>query len=59
LRGTRSKLRGGTWSPRPGAVAVIVRPPVEPAGTGWRDAAELRGRVRREMLEHLPEPDLI
>jgi 1-acyl-sn-glycerol-3-phosphate acyltransferase len=58
LRGTRSKLRGGTWFPRAGDVSVIVRPPVEPSGTAWRDAVELRERVRREMLEHLPEPDL-
>lgn len=58
LRGTRSKLRGGGWFPRPGDVHVKVLPAVEPEGEEWDDALELKKKVREAMLEHLPEPDL-
>jgi 1-acyl-sn-glycerol-3-phosphate acyltransferase len=58
VRGTRSKLRGGSWFPRSGPVQVIVRPEIAPEGTEWDHAVELRNRVRREMLDHLAEPDL-
>ncbi|MDX1631189.1 MAG: AMP-binding protein [Thermoanaerobaculia bacterium] len=58
IRGTRSKLRGGSWFPRPGNVQVRIRPEIEPGGDEWKDAVELRKKVRTEMLDHLPEPDL-
>ncbi|GAB4343016.1 MAG: AMP-binding protein [Desulfobulbaceae bacterium] len=58
IRGTRSKMRGDTWFPRPGPVSVTVRPPVMPEGEGWEAAVALRDRVRAEMLAHLGEPDL-
>jgi len=59
VRGTRSKLRGGSWFPRPGDLEVVVRPPVEPEGEGWREAVRLRDRVREEMLACVGEPDLL
>lgn len=58
VQGTRSKLRGGSWFPRPGELEVVVRPPVEAEGVGWRAAVRLRDRVREEMLARLEEPDL-
>jgi 1-acyl-sn-glycerol-3-phosphate acyltransferase len=58
LRGTRAKLRGSSWFPRPGGVRVTVRPSIEPEGTGWQATAELRQKVRAEILRHSGEPDL-
>jgi len=58
LGGTRAKLRGGSWWPRPGDVSVTVCPPEAPAGTDWSAAVDLRDRVRRALLERLAEPDL-
>ena len=62
IGGTRAKLRGGTWLPRPGDVTVTICPPEEPegprAGRAGRRRCELRDRTRRAMLERLAEPDL-
>ncbi len=58
LRGTRSKLRGGSWFPRKGAVTIIIAKPVMPAGSDWNGAVKLRDEVRSEILRHCGEPDL-
>jgi 1-acyl-sn-glycerol-3-phosphate acyltransferase len=61
IGGTRAKLRGGTWLPRPGGVTVTVCPPEQPEGadrSSWAAAVDLRDRARRAMLERLAEPDL-
>ncbi|MCL7487411.1 MAG: AMP-binding protein [Desulfobulbaceae bacterium] len=58
IRGTRSKMRAGSWFPRRGPVSMTVSPPVQPEGDGWQAAIKLREQVRREILQHLGEPDL-
>ncbi len=57
IRGTRSKMRSGSWFPRRGVVTVTVAPPVQPTGTGWDAARKLRDAVRAEILTRCGEPD--
>jgi 1-acyl-sn-glycerol-3-phosphate acyltransferase len=59
IRGTRNKLRGGTWFPRKGAVTVIVGKPFLAKGRDWNAAVSLRDEVRAEILHHCGEPDLV
>jgi acyl carrier protein len=59
IRGTRVMLRGDTWFPRRGRLAVVIGPPLTPAGTDWRAASELHHRARTEILAHCGEPDLV
>ncbi|MCX8050222.1 MAG: 1-acyl-sn-glycerol-3-phosphate acyltransferase, partial [Methylohalobius sp.] len=66
IRGTRSILRAGTWFPRPGAISVVVSPPVAPQEiaqelrnpTSFQIAVRLRDLSRQTILKHLNEPDL-
>jgi 1-acyl-sn-glycerol-3-phosphate acyltransferase len=58
IQGTRNILRGGSWFPRRGRIRVTILSPCPPSGTDWQAAIELRDRVRREILQHLGEPDL-
>lgn len=58
IRGTRSILRSGSWFPRRGMVSLQVLEPVEPGGSDWEHAVELRDAAREAILEHLGEPDL-
>ena len=58
IQGTRNILRGGSWFPRRGRIEVTVLPSRQPTGSDWPQAIELRDDVRREILRHLPEPDL-
>lgn len=58
IRGTRNKLRSGSWFPRRGPVSVVISRPVFPDGSDWSAAIRLREAVRREILRHLGEPDL-
>ena len=58
IRGTRSILREGQWLFRRGAVSVAVSKPVEPAGTDWSAAVQLRDAARAAMLHAVGEPDL-
>lgn len=58
IRGTRSKLRAGSWFPRRGPVSVVISSTVPPDGSDWAAAIRLREAVRREILRHLGEPDL-
>jgi 1-acyl-sn-glycerol-3-phosphate acyltransferase len=58
IRGTRSKLRSGSWFPRRGPVSVVIGRPLFPEGNDWAAAIRLREEARREILRHLGEPDL-
>lgn len=58
LRGSRNKLRGGSWFPRRGAVSILIGKPVMPRGNDWHAALKLRDEVRSEILRHCGEPDL-
>lgn len=58
LRGTRNKLRGGSWFPRTGAVILRVGKPILPGGSDWNEAVRLRDAVRSEILRYCGEPDL-
>ncbi|MCF6186877.1 MAG: AMP-binding protein [Desulfobulbaceae bacterium] len=58
LRGTRNKLRGGSWFPRTGMVSLHIGQPIMPTGSDWNGAVKLRDQVRSEILRHCGEPDL-
>jgi 1-acyl-sn-glycerol-3-phosphate acyltransferase len=58
LRGTRSKLRAKAWWIREGDVRISVSEPIQPSGTDWQAANELRHQVREEILRRSGEPDL-
>lgn len=58
IRGTRSKLRPGSWFPRRGAVSVTVERPIMPKGSDWSAALDLRDAARAQILRHCGEPDL-
>ena len=58
IRGTRNKLRGGSWFPRKGVIGVIIGKPVKPTGSDWKNAVKLRDEVRSDILRHCGEPDL-
>ncbi|NCA68969.1 MAG: acyl-phosphate glycerol 3-phosphate acyltransferase [Sphingobacteriia bacterium] len=46
LRGTRERMPGDSFRPRPGAAEVIIGPPLEPAGDDWAAAIRLRDEAR-------------
>lgn len=58
IRGTRNKLRGGSWFPRRGPVSIRISAPMEPEGDDWKAVITLRDQVRAEILRHCGEPDL-
>jgi len=58
ITGTRSILRGGTWFPRRGSIAVHIGKPVKAKGNDFSAAVTVRDRVRSEILAHCGEPDL-
>ncbi|MEA1990817.1 MAG: AMP-binding protein [Thermodesulfobacteriota bacterium] len=57
IRGTRSKLRSGSFLPRRGAVSVTVGKPITPGGSNWAAAIELRDATRADILRHCGEPE--
>ncbi len=59
LRGTRRRLRGSEWLPRPGSVTVVVGEPLWPQGDDWAEAVRLRDAARAFILEHCGEADLV
>ena len=58
LRGTRSILRDGQWLFRRGRISVTVSAPIEPKGSDWNAAIQLRDAARAEILRLCGEPDL-
>ncbi len=58
IRGTRAKLRDGTWFPRPGNVLLHIGPPIQAKGDDWDAALALRNQCRQYILHHCGEPDL-
>ena len=58
LRGTRSKLREGSWFPRRGALSVTISAPIQPQGSDWAAAVKLRDAAREAILSSSGEPDL-
>ncbi len=58
IRGTRNKLRSGSWFIRRGPVSVTIGQPVFPDDNDWSAAVKLRGLIRTEILRHTGEPDL-
>jgi len=58
IRGTRGMLRPDHWFPRRGAIRVTVGKPLQPQGSDWAAALELRDAAREEILRHCGEPDL-
>lgn len=58
IRGTRQKLRSGSWFPRQGPVSVKIGKPIWAKGTDWSAAVVLRDAARQEILRHCGEPDL-
>ncbi len=58
IRGTRSILRGRSHFPHRGTVSVRIGKPLDPAGTDWAAAVQLRNAARAWILDHAGEPDL-
>jgi 1-acyl-sn-glycerol-3-phosphate acyltransferase len=58
VRGTRSALRDGTWLFRKSRLSVTFSKPLEPAGSDWNAAIQLRDATRAEILRFSGEPDL-
>lgn len=58
LRGTRSKLREGSWFIRRGELSVDFGLAIQPEGDDWNAAVQLRDQARRAVLLKCGEPDL-
>jgi 1-acyl-sn-glycerol-3-phosphate acyltransferase len=58
IRGTRSILRDGQWLFHRGRVSVTFSAPIEPGGSDWNAAIQLRDAARAEILRLCGEPDL-
>jgi len=59
IRGTRSVLRDGQWTPRRSLIQIIVSPPLLADGHDWAEAVRLRNRARAAILGGCGEPDLV
>lgn len=57
IRGSRRKLRGKNWLPKPGSIEIQVQPAIEPDGNDWEAAIRLRDATREVMLQACGEPD--
>jgi 1-acyl-sn-glycerol-3-phosphate acyltransferase len=57
IRGSRSKLRAGSWLPRWGNVRILIGKPLLPEGSDWAAALKLRDQARADMLSRCGEPD--
>ncbi len=59
ISGARKIIRGSEWFPRRGYLQVTILPPIQPAGTGWQVAVDLRDAARRELAPWTGEPNLV
>jgi 1-acyl-sn-glycerol-3-phosphate acyltransferase len=57
LRGTRNKLRAGSWFPRRGSVHLFIGPRLRGKDSTWESALALRDETRQQILLHCGEPD--
>jgi 1-acyl-sn-glycerol-3-phosphate acyltransferase len=57
LVGDRAFLRADAWIPRPGAIRVVVAPPLVAEESGFASAARLRAAARAAILARCGEPD--
>ncbi len=57
LRGTRSVLRSGQWFPRRGRIEAVIGTPIQPEGSDFKAAINLRNRARAVILKQCGEPD--
>ncbi len=58
IRGTRQKLRSGSWFPRQGLVSLEIGKSIRAKGADWSAAVALRDAARQEILRHCGEPNL-
>lgn len=58
IQGSRSVLPDETWLVRRAPVKAIIRPAIEPAGSGWDVAVTSRDTAFAEILAHCGEPRL-
>jgi 1-acyl-sn-glycerol-3-phosphate acyltransferase len=58
IRGTRSMLRSDQWFPRRCPISVHFDAPIEPAGSDFAAALQLRDAARAAVLRYCGEPDL-
>jgi acyl carrier protein len=58
IRGAREILRDATWFPSRGRVTIVVTAPIEPTGSGWTAAVELREKAHAAILAHCGEAKL-
>jgi 1-acyl-sn-glycerol-3-phosphate acyltransferase len=56
LRGTRRLLPADTRMPHPRRLHVWIGDPLQPAGSGWKAALELRDRAADAIAQHCGEP---
>jgi 1-acyl-sn-glycerol-3-phosphate acyltransferase len=59
IRGARNVVHRDNWLPRRTRIEVIIRPPIQPSGEGWKAALKLRDAARREISAWCGEPDLV
>jgi 1-acyl-sn-glycerol-3-phosphate acyltransferase len=58
IRGSRSALRDGQWLFHRSRLSVTFSAPIEPKGSDWNAAIQLRDTTRAEILRLCGEPDL-
>ncbi len=58
LRGSRELLPADTRVPHPGKVRVWIGEPIQPAGSDWKAAIDLRDRAADAIAAHCGEPRL-
>ncbi|MBA2779555.1 AMP-binding protein [Billgrantia kenyensis] len=55
IEGTRERLRGREWRPHPGRVTLHVGAPLQPKGSDWNAALQLKNEAYAFILENCGE----
>jgi 1-acyl-sn-glycerol-3-phosphate acyltransferase len=55
IEGTRERLRGREWRPHPGRVTLHVGAPLQPTGSDWNAALQLKNEAYTFILENCGE----